>query len=146
MADNYNRLLVVDDERGIVDYVSAVARQQGYAVAGANTGTEFLRLVDAFRPTLILLDLHLPDTDGVEMLRLLAARGCKANVVLMSGSDDRVRATAHELGMSRGLAMCGTLAKPIPENELATKLAAVLHQDPEVDVADLRRGLDAGEF
>jgi EAL domain-containing protein (putative c-di-GMP-specific phosphodiesterase class I)/CheY-like chemotaxis protein len=146
MADNFNRLLVVDDERGIVDFIAAVAREQGYNVAGAGTGTEFLRLVDTFRPTLILMDLHLPDTDGVELLRLLAARNCKANVVLMSGSDERVRATAHELGMSRGLAMCGTLAKPLPENELLTKLAAVLHQDPEVNVADIRRGLDAGEF
>jgi EAL domain-containing protein (putative c-di-GMP-specific phosphodiesterase class I) len=92
------------------------------------------------------MDLHLPDTDGVELLRLLVARGCKSNIVLMSGSDERVLATAHELGMSRGLVMSGTLAKPLHGADLSAKLAAVLHEDPEVNVTDLRLGLARGEF
>jgi len=146
MADNVNRLLVVEDEPGVVDFIAAVATKQGYSVASSETGAEFLRLVESFRPTLILMDLHLPDTDGVELLRLLVARGCKTNIVLMSGSDERVLATAHELGMSRGLIMCGTLAKPLHAADLHAKLAAVLHEDPEVNVTDLRLGLARGEF
>jgi len=146
MADNVNRLLVVEDESGVVDFIAAVATKQGYSVASSETGAEFLRLVESFRPTLILMDLHLPDTDGVELLRLLVARSCKTNIVLMSGSDERVLATAHELGMSRGLIMCGTLAKPLHTADLHAKLAAVLHEDPEINVTDLRLGLARGEF
>ena len=146
MTDNVNRLLVVDDEPGVVDFVAALGRKLGYTVATTPSGSEFLRLVDSFRPTMIVMDLHLPDTDGVELLRLLVARGCKANIVLISGSDERVLATAHELGASYGLAMCGALGKPLVPADLQSKLAAVRHQDPEVDAADLRRGLAAGEF
>jgi EAL domain-containing protein (putative c-di-GMP-specific phosphodiesterase class I)/CheY-like chemotaxis protein len=146
MADNVNRLLIVDDEPGVVDFVAAMGRKLGYTVATTPSGAEFLRLVDSFRPTMIVMDLHLPDTDGVQLLRLLVSRGCKANIVLISGSDERVLATAHELGVSHGLAMCGSLSKPIVPADLQSKLAAVRHQAPEVDAADLRRGLAAGEL
>src|SRR5262245_6870678 len=146
MTDNVNRLLVVDDEPGVVDFVGALGRKLGYTVATTPSGVEFLRLVDSFRPTMIIMDLHLSDTDGVELLRQLVARGCKANVVLISGADARVLATAHELGVSHGLAMCGALSKPLVPADLQSKLAAVRHQDPEVDAADLRRGIAAKEF
>jgi EAL domain-containing protein (putative c-di-GMP-specific phosphodiesterase class I) len=146
MTDNVNRLLVVDDEPGVLDFVAALGRKLGYTVATTPSGAEFLRLVDSFRPTMIVMDLHLPDTDGVELLRLLVARGCKANIVLISGSDERVLATAHELGVSHGLAMCGSLSKPLVPADLQSKLAAVRHQDSEVNAADLRRGLAAGEL
>jgi EAL domain-containing protein (putative c-di-GMP-specific phosphodiesterase class I)/CheY-like chemotaxis protein len=146
MTDNVNRLLVVDDEPGVVDFVGALGSKLGYAVATASSGREFLRLVDAFRPTMIVMDLHLPDTDGVELLRQLVARDCKANVLLMSGTEERVLATAHDLGTSYGLSMCGLLGKPLVPADLQRTLAAVRHQDPEVDAADLRRGLAAHEF
>jgi EAL domain-containing protein (putative c-di-GMP-specific phosphodiesterase class I) len=146
MSDNVNRLLVVDDEAEVLDYVAAVARKIGYTVASALTGSEFLRLVDSFRPTIIVMDLHLGDTDGVELLRSLGVRACKANILLISGADERVLATAHELGVSRGLAMVGMLAKPLVAADLHGILSAALQQDPEVNVTDLRRGLAANEF
>ena len=146
MAENANRLLVVDDEPGIVDYVTAVASKVGYAAAGAASGAEFLRLFESFRPSMILLDLQLPDMDGVELLRSLVARGCQSNIVLMSGSDERVLATAHELGASQGLVMSGMLTKPILPVDLQTKLMAAHHQDHELNAKELKRGLTAGEF
>jgi EAL domain-containing protein (putative c-di-GMP-specific phosphodiesterase class I) len=76
----------------------------------------------------------------------LGARACTANVVLIGNVDERVLSAAHELGLSHGLAMCGTLAKPIGGAELATKLTAMLHQSSELDADDLRRGIAAGEF
>ncbi len=146
MADNVNRLLIVDDEPAVVDFISQVAARYDYAVASTSSASEFPRLVDSFRPTMILMDLHLPDSDGVELLRLLEARDCTAHVVLMSGVDERVLATAHEIGMSRGLAMCGTLTKPLLAGDLQTKLVAVLNQDRDLNAADLRRGVTAGEI
>ena len=146
MADNVNRLLIVDEEREVAEFVAGVARNVGYAVATAPTGAAFVQLLESFQPSLIMMELHLPDTDGVELLRSLAARACAANVVLLSGVDQRVLAAAHELGQSHGLAMCGTLAKPLRSTELQTKLAAMLHQNPQLDAADLRRGVANGEF
>ena len=146
MADNVNRLLIVDEESDVTDFVGSVARKVGYTVASAPSGAGFVQLLESFQPSLIMMELHLPDTDGVELLRSLAARACAANVVLLGSVDERVLSAAHELGVSHGLAMCGTLAKPIPVTELTSKLAAMLHQNPELDADDLRRGIASGEL
>jgi EAL domain-containing protein (putative c-di-GMP-specific phosphodiesterase class I) len=145
MADNVNRLLIVEDEPEVAELIAALARRMGFSIATTG-GAEFSQLVDTFRPTLILLDLHLPETDGVELLRKLVDRGSKTHVLLTSGVDERVLAAAHELGVSRGLSMCGTLAKPILPGDLQTKLAAVMKRDRVLDVADLVRGLAANEI
>jgi len=146
MSDNVNRLLVVDDEPGIVELITAAAHKFDYTVASAGTAADFLRLVDSFRPSLIVMDLHLPDGDGVELLRMLVARGFKAPIMLMSGVDERVLTAAYELGMAQGLTMYGALAKPVHLPDLEMKLAAAQTADHALEVADLRRGIAAGEI
>jgi EAL domain-containing protein (putative c-di-GMP-specific phosphodiesterase class I)/CheY-like chemotaxis protein len=146
MTDNVNRLLVVDDEPGVVDFIAAAARRFDYAVASTGNASEFLALVESFRPTLILMDLHLPDSDGVELLRMLVARGCRAPILLMSGVDERVLTAAYELGTTHGLSMYGMLPKPVSFADLQTKLAAAQKQDRVLDVTELKRGLAAGEI
>jgi len=146
MSDNVNRLLVVDDEPGIVELIAAAAHKYDYTVASASTAAGFLTLVDSFRPSLVVLDLHLPDGDGVELLRMLVARGFKAPILLMSGVDERVLAAAYELGMAQGLTMYGALGKPVHLPDLEMKLAAAHTADHALDSADLRRGIAAGEI
>jgi EAL domain-containing protein (putative c-di-GMP-specific phosphodiesterase class I) len=146
MSDNVNRLLVVDDEPGIVDFITAAAHRFDYTVASAGTAAEFLTLVDSFRPSLIVMDLHLPDGDGVELLRMLVSRGFKAPILLMSGVDERVLAAAYELGVAQGLTMYGALGKPVLLPDLEQKLAAAVTADRAVDAADLKRGIAAGEI
>jgi EAL domain-containing protein (putative c-di-GMP-specific phosphodiesterase class I) len=104
-----------------------------------------VHLLESFQPSVIVMALHLPDTDGVELLRSLAARGCTADIVLTSGVDERELA-AHELGVSRKLAMRGTLEKPITFAGLTTTLEALLHRSPELDAEDVRRGILGQEF
>jgi EAL domain-containing protein (putative c-di-GMP-specific phosphodiesterase class I)/ActR/RegA family two-component response regulator len=146
MADNVNRLLIVDEESGVNELVTAVARKLGYTVASAPSGAAFVQLLESFQPSLIMMELHLPDTDGVELLRSLGARACPASIVLMSGVEQRVLGAAHELGVSHGLSMCGTLAKPLPPGEVHTKLAAMIHENPKLEHGDLVRGIASGEF
>jgi EAL domain-containing protein (putative c-di-GMP-specific phosphodiesterase class I)/CheY-like chemotaxis protein len=147
MTDNANRLLIVDDEPGVVDFIAVAAHQLDYTVASAGTAAEFLTLVDSFRPSLILMDLHLPDGDGVELLRMLVARGFKAPIVIMSGVEERVLAAAYELATSKGLKMYGTLAKPVLLPDLQMKLAAAqTTESGALDAHDLERGIAAGEI
>jgi EAL domain-containing protein (putative c-di-GMP-specific phosphodiesterase class I) len=147
MSDNVNRLLIVDDEPGVVDFITAAAHQLEYTVASAGTAADFLTLVDSFRPSLIVMDLHLPDGDGVELLRMLVTRGFKAPILIMSGVDERVLAAAYELGTSKGLKMHGTLAKPVLLGDLRMKLAAAqTTQKRALDADDLKRGIAAGEI
>lgn len=146
MRDNVNRLLVVDDEPGVLDLIGAIGRRLDYAVVSTGDPHEFLSLVETFDPTLIVMDLNLPELDGVELLRRLAESKCATPVLLMSGVDDRVLTTAYEVGASRGLTMCGMLRKPVLIEELRNKLTAMLNTDRQVTLDDLRRGIEAGEI
>lgn len=146
MTDNINRLLVVDGEQTAVDFVTSVAGGLGFAVAHAEDPAALLNLVDSFRPTVIVLDLQLPQGDGVEILRLLVARDCKADIFLTSAADKRVVTATFDLGVSRGLSMSGTLAKPMAVQELSAKLATVLKQDRALGEADLERALERNEL
>ncbi len=145
MADNVNRLLIAGEDAAVVDVVRTVAKQVGYAIANATSGARFVQLLESFQPSLIIMHLPLRDTDGVEVLKSLAARGCTADVVIVGNGDDRGLAAAHELGMSLGLAMCGALQGPAAA-ELATKLSALVQRSARIDADQLRRGIAGGEI
>ncbi len=145
MADNVNRVLIVEEDAAVVDLVGKVAKRAGYTIASATSGAGFVQLLESFQPSLVIMELHLPDTDGVELLKSLAARACTSDVLLVGNVDERVLAAAHQLGLGLGLAMCGTLKKPLAAAELSTKLTALLHRGAEIDAQDLRRGIASGE-
>ncbi len=69
MVENKLRILVVDDERAIRHFLQITLGAEGYAVFEASNGREALSQVAANRPDLIILDLGLPDIDGVEVTR-----------------------------------------------------------------------------
>jgi EAL domain-containing protein (putative c-di-GMP-specific phosphodiesterase class I)/CheY-like chemotaxis protein len=146
MADNVNRLLILEEDAAVVDLVGNVAKQVGYAVASAASGARFVQLLESFQPSLVIMQLHLPDTDGVELMKALAARGCTADVVIMDDNQERGLAAAHGLGMSLGLAMCGALQRPLAAGELSIRLSALLQQSARIDAEDLRRGMAGGEI
>lgn len=88
------RVLVVDDEENIRFILDAALDMAGFEVAAAETGAEAMRLVETFRPQVIVLDVMLPDTDGFALLQRLRDRGTTAPVVFLTardGTDDRVR-------------------------------------------------------
>jgi EAL domain-containing protein (putative c-di-GMP-specific phosphodiesterase class I)/CheY-like chemotaxis protein len=145
MADNVNKLLIVEHDAGVAGVVGEVAEDAGFAVASATSGATFVQLLESFHPSLIVMDVNLPDTNGSELLTSLAARACTANILLIGSGDGRA-AAAHELGAGRGLAMCGTLEKPVAAAELKSKLAALVRRGTDLDADDLRRGIAGGEF
>ena len=104
MADNVNRLLIVEPDTAVVELVGKVAKEAGYAVASAASAATFVQLLDSFQPSLVIVDANTPDTDGVELLTALAARASTANVLLLGSVEERVYAAAQELRASRGLA------------------------------------------
>src|SRR5437762_13673880 len=70
-------VVVVDDESNITDLVATVLRYEGFDVQTASTGRDALKAVSAFRPSLVVLDIMLPDLDGFEVQRQLADNGGK---------------------------------------------------------------------
>jgi two-component system, OmpR family, response regulator len=89
------RILVVDDERSIVDAVATALRYEGYEVQEAFAGREALTAVAEFEPHLVVLDVMLPDLDGVEVGRRLRANGYETAVLFLTAKDateDKVEA------------------------------------------------------
>ncbi|HZL93510.1 MAG TPA: response regulator transcription factor, partial [Vicinamibacterales bacterium] len=98
-----SRILIVDDEPNILGTVAPLLRSRGYEVLSAMTGRAGLDAVERDKPDLIVLDLGLPDMDGVDVCRqmrqatgvpilVLSARGAEGDKVaaLDAGADDYV--------------------------------------------------------
>jgi CheY-like chemotaxis protein len=112
------RVLIVDDDPGFGEFVRKVAQGCGFEVLVARDAAAFQAEYARSQPDLILLDLQMPGTDGVELLRTLADQGCRAPILVMSGFDAKVIDTARRLGTARGLKMGQVLTKPIRAADL----------------------------
>lgn len=146
MAENPNRLLVVDDQEDILDFVQQVSEGMHYAVSAVSEPEQFCREVGQFAPTLIVLDLQMPGTDGIELLRHLGRHGVQAPVLISSGMDSRVLTSAERLGTSIGLNVAGVLQKPIMLAEFESILERYRIAEQAVDPRDLARAVDRGQL
>ncbi len=116
-----SRLLVVDDEKDICEFISFVASNAGYAVTSITDSHDFIKEYSD-DVSIIVMDLTMPGMDGVELIRHLASVDSKSGIILMSGFDMSVLHSARELADSRGLNVIGVLEKPISISNLEEML------------------------
>jgi EAL domain-containing protein (putative c-di-GMP-specific phosphodiesterase class I)/CheY-like chemotaxis protein len=111
------RILVIDDEIDVGEFVCEAAQAMGLECTATTDAKTFL---EALTPdtTLILLDLMMPQMDGVELLRLLSKQKCRTGIVLMSGVGKRTLESAEQLALALGLSIAGHLQKPFRLAEL----------------------------
>jgi EAL domain-containing protein (putative c-di-GMP-specific phosphodiesterase class I)/ActR/RegA family two-component response regulator len=137
-------LLVLDDERGISALFCIVARDRGWTAESAVTEKEFQELYSAHRPDVVVMDLQLGKTDGIEQLRFLGGDHFTGALILISGFDARVLDAARNLGLAQGLNIAAALAKPIriPQlRELLEKIEkGIAVEMPDLPVNDLPGG------
>lgn len=143
---NPNRLLVIDDESAVRAFYRDAAEAMGYAVAEAGNRAEFIEVYASFRPTVIILDLAMPRTDGVEFLRDLGERQCSVPILIASGSDTRVLAAAQRVGRGYGLTIPQLLAKPVSLPQLEIVLEALLIASSALRCSDLQRAIENEEL
>ena len=84
---NGKRILVVDDERSIVDAVATALRYEGYEVEEAYNGRDALAAVARFEPDLVVLDSMLPDIEGIQVGRRLREQGFRTAVLFLTAKD-----------------------------------------------------------
>jgi EAL domain-containing protein (putative c-di-GMP-specific phosphodiesterase class I) len=141
-----NRLLIIDDEPEISAVVAKVAKSCGYEVESTTSADEFRTLYANWRPTHVSLDLHMPSTDGIELLRFLGAEKSAAQILVMSGFDAKVVESARRLGSERGLTMAGIMMKPVRVADLQRMLQSLKIAEDEIDGKTLMRAIENREL
>jgi two-component system, OmpR family, response regulator len=129
MGRSYNagmlKVLVVDDDPGIRDVVCFALQRAGFATAVAADGVQALARFAADRPALVVLDILMPELDGIEVCRRLRAdaRGRAVPIVFLSSKDD-------EVDRIHGLEVGGDdyLSKPFSPRELVARVRAPLRR------------------
>jgi len=121
------RMLIVDDELDFLIVVRRAAEGLGYEVETTTRGRDFKTAYARFDPTVVILDMIMPEVDGIELVEWLGGVRCKARIIIVSGSTPFYAKAAVALGEARGLLSISRLVKPVSLATLtATLTAAVL--------------------
>lgn len=122
-------ILVVDDEASIRRLLAGVLKRADYAVIEAETGREALRLASARKPAAVLLDLGLPDLDGLEVLHQLHQADATPVLVVSVRDATEEKVAALDLGAD------DYVTKPFDGDELLARLRAALRRARPASVA-----------
>lgn len=121
--DNHSyRLLVLDDDINVSATICAIASRAGFATQSTTRAEEFFRLVTEWQPSHLIVDLVMPDVDGVETLHRLALTGHQGIVIVTSGMGGRVLEAASRAAEENGLRVSGVLPKPFTSAKLRSLL------------------------
>ncbi|OLC57120.1 MAG: DNA-binding response regulator [Chloroflexi bacterium 13_1_40CM_4_68_4] len=124
------RVLVVDDEPKITQLVRDYLERGGFAVTTASDGTSALALARSERPDLVILDLGLPDKDGLDVTRALRRDSTIPLIVLTARAEETDRLVGLELGAD------DYVTKPFSPKELVARVRAVLRRAAAQPVDD----------
>jgi two-component system KDP operon response regulator KdpE len=114
------RVLVVEDDQQVRNFIEFVLEREGYRCARAGAAREAIAMLGAVRPDLILLDLGLPDLDGMEVIRAARARGGEPIIVISARDQDQDKVAALDGGAD------DYLTKPFSASELLARIRVAL--------------------
>lgn len=117
------RLLIVDDEPDFGQMVAQVAADLGYEARVTTNGYEFQAAYQELQPTLIVLDMVMPEMDGNELVVWLMEQGYAARLIIITGYSPEYAKDAQLLAEFKGLRSVITLAKPIRIAQLREALS-----------------------
>lgn len=118
------RILVVEDDAALRVLFMRILRENGMEATGAQDGMEMWRVLEGGRFDLVVLDLMLPGTGGLDLCRQLRARTDSAIIIVSARGEEIDRVLGLELGAD------DYLAKPVSHKELLARVRAVLRRPP----------------
>ncbi|MDX6472625.1 MAG: two-component system, OmpR family, alkaline phosphatase synthesis response regulator PhoP [Gaiellaceae bacterium] len=122
MAATPQTVLVVEDEASIASFVAAYLKNAGYAVRTTASGAEALKLVASEKPALVVLDLMLPDMDGVEVCKRIRQTTDLPVLMLTARDEDVDKIIGLEVGAD------DYMTKPFNPRELVARVRAILRR------------------
>jgi DNA-binding response OmpR family regulator len=138
-------VLVVEDEASIASFVALYLKNAGYTVRAVANGTDALAQVEAEQPALIVLDLMLPDMDGIEVCRRIRQRRDVPILMLTARDEDIDKIIGLEVGAD------DYMTKPFNPRELVARVKSILRRSTtdrrDSETAEIRHGdlhVDAG--
>ncbi len=134
------RILVVDDDKPSVKMISYLLREEGYEVLSADNGLTGLELVDRQAPDLVILDVMMPDLDGLEVCRRIRQKADVPIVFLSAKGETVDKVTGLQLGAD------DYLAKPFEPAELLARVKAVLRRSELFSGKDAQSQLTVGDL
>lgn len=117
-----HKILVVDDEPALLNTVRAYLEQEGYTVQIANNGRSALHIFREFQPDLVILDIMLPEVDGLEVLRQLR-QSSNVYVIMLTAKVDEV-----DKVIGLGMGADDYVTKPFSPRELVARIKATLRR------------------
>ena len=127
-------ILVVDDEKNIVQLARLYLNNEGYRVEAAHDGKQALEKAKSLRPDLIVLDIMMPEMDGLTVCKEIRKTSNVPVIILTARGDDIDRIVGLEIGAD------DYMAKPFNPRELVARVKAVLRRSQGERDAPGRRG------
>ncbi|MBB3763465.1 response regulator [Sphingomicrobium lutaoense] len=128
MTQTQPRLLLIDDEPALAEFLAGAATSSGFQPIIADDHEHFRRCYVEDSPELVAIDLGMPGMDGIELLRFLAEQKACQPILIISGFDRRILESAFNLGEEMGLKMVGPVSKPARLEELEMLLVQLREQ------------------
>jgi two-component system KDP operon response regulator KdpE len=134
------RILIVDDELSILKYLRANLEAEGYKVLMAMDGVQALQTIEAEMPDLVVLDIMMPDMDGLEVCRRLREWSQLPIIVLSARADEKDKVQCLDLGAD------DYITKPFGKGEFIARVRAVLRRAEATSVAPTTPSIKNGEL
>ena len=119
-------ILLIEDEKNITDFIVKILQSNNYKVLTAKTGQEGLSIISSRCPDVILLDLGLPDMDGINIISNVRTWSLCPIIVLSARSTDKDKVTALDLGAD------DYITKPFSTDELLARIRTTLRHSNRI--------------
>ncbi len=126
MSNNKYKILVIEDEANILSFVEAILEANGYQVLTAASCEQGILMVSSHTPDLVILDLGLPDKDGLEFIRVIREYAIMPVIVLSARTTEKDKIAALDLGAN------DYVTKPFGIGELLARVRAALRNSPDI--------------
>ena len=116
---------IVDDDQSMVESIVSLIQSVGYKAKGFHSAADFLKSNQLIKTSCLILDVYMPEIDGLELQRRLAAKTHRIPIIFITAYDsDDLRARAFEAGAA------GFLYKPFSEESLLQAVRSALSEQP----------------